>query len=174
MIIFRGAGDRIRGEEQARKVVAAGSPADSGITLAAWPSLYECEFFACPRRGTTCADPKCKIGSACLAMREIGVDGNGGPLRRRERKARCRLLSGAGEVDVGQAHHRTWIDSNGRRHPAVGYISKQMIPQAWYRRGLVRNPGGAILGKRGGGLPGIWIKPPLRPLERPGRHSAAR
>ena len=24
------------------------------------------EFFACPRRDTTCADPKCKAGSACL------------------------------------------------------------------------------------------------------------
>ena len=33
---------------------------------------------------------------------------------------------------------------------AVGYISKQMTSQAWYRRGLIRRAGGPILGKRGG------------------------
>jgi hypothetical protein len=59
-------------------------------------------------------------------------------------------LPGAAEVDVGQSHHRTWIDGNGRRHSAVGYISKQMTPQAWYGRGLIRKAGGPILGKRGG------------------------
>jgi hypothetical protein len=87
---LKGLGRHIRAKEQARKlplarILAAGPPAGSGITLAAWRSWHEYEFFACPRRGTTCADPKCKIGSACLAMREIGLDGNGGPLRRRER-----------------------------------------------------------------------------------------
>ena len=56
MIILKVLGDPIRGEEQARKlplarIIAAGPPADSGITLAAWRSWYECEFFACPRRG---------------------------------------------------------------------------------------------------------------------------
>jgi hypothetical protein len=95
---LKGLGDRIRGEEQARKlplarIIAAGPPAGSGITLAAWLSSHECDFFACPRRCTTCADPKCKIGSACLAMREIGLDGNGGPLRRRDRpKCGARLV----------------------------------------------------------------------------------
>jgi hypothetical protein len=33
---------------------------------------------------------------------------------------------------------------------AIGYIAKQMTPQAWYKRGLNRKAGGAILGKRGG------------------------
>ena len=33
---------------------------------------------------------------------------------------------------------------------AIGYIAKQMTPQAWYRRGLIRKAGGPILGKRGG------------------------
>jgi hypothetical protein len=59
-------------------------------------------------------------------------------------------LPGAAEVDVGKAHQRTRIASNGKRHSAVGYISKQMTPQAWYGRGLNREPGGPILGKRGG------------------------
>jgi hypothetical protein len=135
-----------RSDEQARKlplarIIAAGPPADSGITLAAWPSWYECEFFACPRRGTTCADPKCKIGSACLAMREIGLDGNGGPLRRRERpkcgarnrqgepcavrvepgKARCRFHGGLstgprtieGRARVAEAQRQRWARTLG-------------------------------------------------------------
>jgi hypothetical protein len=95
---LKGLGRHIRAKEQARKlplarILAAGPPAGSGITLAAWRSWHEYEFFACPRRGTTCADPKCKIGSACLAMREIGLDGNGGPLRRRDRpKCGARLV----------------------------------------------------------------------------------
>jgi hypothetical protein len=101
MMSLKGLGDRIRGEEQARKlplarIIAAGPPAGSGITLAAWLSSHECDFFACPRRCTTCADPKCKIGSACLAMREIGLDGNGAPLRRRERP-RCGARNRQGE-----------------------------------------------------------------------------
>src|SRR3954447_18092098 len=80
MISLKGVGDRIRTEEQARKlplarIIASGPPAGSGITLAAWRSSHECEFFACPRHGTTCADRKCKIGSACLAMLEIGLGG---------------------------------------------------------------------------------------------------
>jgi hypothetical protein len=33
---------------------------------------------------------------------------------------------------------------------AIGYIAKQMTPQAWYRRCLIRKRGGRILGKRGG------------------------
>jgi hypothetical protein len=95
---LKGLGRHIRAKEQARKlplarILAAGPPAGSGITLAAWRSWHEYGFFACPRIGTTCADPKCKIGSACLAMREIGLDGNGGPLRRRDRpKCGARLV----------------------------------------------------------------------------------
>jgi len=59
-------------------------------------------------------------------------------------------LPAAAEINVTRAHQGTRIAANGNRHSAVGYISKQMTPQAWYRRGLVRKPGGAILGKRGG------------------------
>jgi hypothetical protein len=71
---------------------------------------HGCEFFACPRRRTTRADPKCKIGSACLAMRAIGLDGNGGPLRRRERP-KCGARNRQGEpcavrVEPGKARCR--------------------------------------------------------------------
>jgi hypothetical protein len=38
----------------------------------------------------------------------------------------------------------------GWEAPAIGYIAKQMTPQAWYRRGMLRKPGGPIVGKRSG------------------------
>jgi hypothetical protein len=57
---------------------------------------------------------------------------------------------GPGEVDVITANQRTRFTHNGKRLSAIGYISKQMTPQAWYKRGLVRKAGGPILGKRGG------------------------
>ena len=57
---------------------------------------------------------------------------------------------GPDEVDVTRAHQRTLISDNGKRRSAVGYILKQMSPQACWKRGLSRRKGGPILGKRGG------------------------
>ena len=57
---------------------------------------------------------------------------------------------GPGEMDVTPAHQRTRISWNGKFLSAIGYISKQMTPQAWYKRGLIRKAGGSILGKRSG------------------------
>jgi hypothetical protein len=57
---------------------------------------------------------------------------------------------GPDEVDVTRAHQRTLISDNGKRRSAVGYILKQMNPQACWKRGLSRRKGGPILGKRGG------------------------
>ena len=37
---------------------------------------------------------------------------------------------GPDEVDVARAHQRTLISDNGKRRSAVGYILKQMSPQA--------------------------------------------
>jgi hypothetical protein len=53
-------------------------------------------------------------------------------------------------VDVRPAHQRVAISNTGIRHSAIGYLMKQMTPQAWYKRGLTRQKGGSILGKRGG------------------------
>jgi hypothetical protein len=55
-----------------------------------------------------------------------------------------------GVVDVRPAHQNVSISETGIRYSAIGYISKQMTPQAWWGRGLNRKAGGAILGKRGG------------------------
>lgn len=57
---------------------------------------------------------------------------------------------GPAEMDVTSASQHTRISRNGKRLSAIGYISKQMTPQAWYKRGLIRKAGGAILGKRSG------------------------
>jgi hypothetical protein len=57
---------------------------------------------------------------------------------------------GPAEADARKAHQRTRFTWNGKRHSAIGYICKQMTPQAWYGRGLTRKAGGPVLGKRGG------------------------
>jgi hypothetical protein len=55
-----------------------------------------------------------------------------------------------GAADIRRAHQTVLLSGNGNRMSAIGYIAKQMTPQAWWRRGLNRKAGGAILGKRGG------------------------
>jgi hypothetical protein len=57
---------------------------------------------------------------------------------------------GPGEADVTTANQNTRFTWNGKRLTAIGYISKQMTPQAWYKRGLIRKKGGPIVGKRSG------------------------
>src|SRR4051812_14616725 len=113
MIIFKRLGDQMRAKEQARKlelarIITAGPPAGSGINLAAWRSWHE--FFVCPRHRTTCDKLECEVASACLVMREIGLDGNGAPLRRRERP-KCGARNRQGEpcavrVEPGKARCR--------------------------------------------------------------------
>jgi hypothetical protein len=137
---FKGLGDQITPEDQARKLeatsIVADPPTGSGITLAAWRSWHEYEVFVCRRRGKTCDNFECKVASACLAMREIGLDGNGRALRRRERpkcgarnrqgepcavrvepgKARCRFHGGLstgprtieGRARVAEAQRQRW------------------------------------------------------------------
>jgi hypothetical protein len=55
-----------------------------------------------------------------------------------------------GAADVRHAHQNVVATKTGIRMSAIGYIAKQMTPQAWYKRGLNRKAGGPILGKRGG------------------------
>src|SRR5689334_15221393 len=131
----------MRAKEQACKlelarITAAGPPAGSGINVEAWRSGHEYECFVCPRHRTTCDKLECKVASACLGMREIGLDRNGAPLRRRERpkcgarnrqgepcavrgepgKARCRFHGGLstgprtveGRARVAEAQRQRW------------------------------------------------------------------
>ena len=55
-----------------------------------------------------------------------------------------------GAADIRPADQRVFVTETGKRMSAIGYLAKQMTPQAWYRRGLIRKAGGPILGKRGG------------------------
>jgi hypothetical protein len=53
-------------------------------------------------------------------------------------------------ADLTPANQRVVFTDNGFQRSAIGYVCKQMTPQAWYKRGLTRKAGGPILGKRGG------------------------
>ena len=66
--------------------------------------------------------------------------------------------TGRGEIDVRVAHQMTNFTADGRRKNAISYITKQMTPQAWYRRNLIRRRGGPILGKRAGCTTNIGFK----------------
>jgi hypothetical protein len=58
--------------------------------------------------------------------------------------------SGPAEIDISLANYQVRYTPDGKRLSVAGYIMKQMTPQAWYKRGLIRKAGGAVLGKRGG------------------------
>jgi hypothetical protein len=53
-------------------------------------------------------------------------------------------LLGPGETDVTTAHQKTRFTWDGKRLTALNYIAKQMTPQAWYKRGLLRQAGGPL------------------------------
>jgi hypothetical protein len=59
-------------------------------------------------------------------------------------------LPAPGAAHMQPAHQKVFVDETGKRMSAIGYLAKQMTPQAWYKRGLIRKAGGPILGKRGG------------------------
>jgi hypothetical protein len=55
-----------------------------------------------------------------------------------------------GVADVSRRDQKVFVTSNGKQKSAIGYITKQMLPQACWRRPRIRRAGGPILGKRGG------------------------
>jgi hypothetical protein len=80
---------------------------------------------------------------------------------------------GPGEADIATANQKTRFTWDGKHLSAIGYIAKQMTPQAWYKRHLIRKKGGPIFGKRGG-VPAIstgepeqrfwrFVEPQFRP-----------
>ena len=101
-----------------------------------------------------------RLPFTCAWCREINREGSGEhmhllmhmPARHRQHFDDTIIgwYPGPGEVDISTATQRTRIDYRGRRLSAIGYISKQMTPQAWYKRGLIRKAGGTIVGKRSG------------------------
>lgn len=91
--------------------------------------------------------------------REINTDGTGEHMhvlihvpRRYHERFDATVIGwypGPGEIDITPANHHVRVH-NGKRLSAMGYICKQMTPQAWYKRGLARKAGGTLNGKRGG------------------------
>jgi hypothetical protein len=68
-------------------------------------------------------------------------------LRARKLSAEAELLEMDRRKRAGELVERA---ATKRAAEAVGYILKQMSPQACWKRGLTRQKGGPILGKRGG------------------------
>ena len=132
---------RQHADKQARafeinRVIEAGPPAASIITRKAWQDWHRYGFVVCPRRKVTCTNSDCGIGASCLAMRAIGLAGDGSPLKRKDRphcgaqnrqgrscairvepgKARCRFHGGLstgpvtaeGKARIAAAQRRRW------------------------------------------------------------------
>lgn len=53
-----------------------------------------------------------------------------------------------GEAVVKPASQNIAFTANGKISSAIGYLTKQRSPQAWYRSNFRRKPGGIVLGKR--------------------------
>jgi hypothetical protein len=118
------------------RVIEAGPPPGSSIPREAWRTWHEYGFVACPRLKTTCVDQVCGPGATCVAMRAIGLAGDGTPLKRKFRpqcgaknrqgqpcavrvepgKARCRFHGGRstgprtaeGKARIAAAQRRRW------------------------------------------------------------------
>jgi hypothetical protein len=101
-----------------------------------------------------------RLPSTFVWSREINPDGTGEhmhvllhmPSRHRSKfdELVTGWLPGPTEAGVTTAHQKTRFTWDGRRLTAIGYVAKQMTSQAWYRRGMIRKPGGPIVGKRSG------------------------
>src|SRR6476469_3953172 len=59
------------------------------VTMENWTLWHRYGWIVCPdTRDLTCSDPVCGIGSTCQSLFELGLAGDGSPLRRRLRP-RC-------------------------------------------------------------------------------------
>ena len=75
-------------EAELKQLIEAGPPRGSSIPLEAWRDWHEYGFVVCPRTKTTCVERVCGMGASCLAMKAIGMRGDGTPLKRKDRP-RC-------------------------------------------------------------------------------------
>jgi hypothetical protein len=130
------------------------------LTIDDMTESERCKCFAALRNKLGVYARCCGFPATFAWSREVHPDGTGEhmhvlihvPTRRRLHfeDTVIRWLPEPGAVDVRVAHYRTRLSASGKRLNVIGYISKQMTPQAWYNRGLIRKPGGSVLGKRAG------------------------
>jgi hypothetical protein len=129
-----------REREAARQAAidaALAKPPPPRVTKENWTDWNRYGWFGCPGRWQrTCSDPACTIGTRCKRMAELGLAGDGSPLRRKDRprcgartrkgtpclvrveagKRRCRFHGGLstgprtaeGKARIAAAQRRRW------------------------------------------------------------------
>jgi len=84
--------EKERQKEAARQAAidaALAKPPPPGVTKDNWSHWHRHGWIVCPAtRDLTCSDSACGIGGKCNRLAEIGLAGDGSPLRRKDRP-RC-------------------------------------------------------------------------------------
>jgi len=138
-----------REEEAARQAAIDAALARSPpprVSKENWTDWNRYGWFVCPgKRQRTCSDPACAIGASCERMAELGLAGDGSPLRRKDRlrcgartrkgapclvrveagKRRCRFHGGLstgprtpeGKARIAAAQRRRWAEWRVRPEP---------------------------------------------------------
>ena len=103
-----------RAEEARRKAAidaALAKRSPPRVTRENWTDWNKYGWFTCPgNRRRTCSDPACVIGAKCTRMAELGLAGDGSPLRRKDRP-RCGARTRKGtpclvRVEAGKRRRR--------------------------------------------------------------------
>jgi hypothetical protein len=96
-------------EDAARKAAIEASLAKAPpprVTKENWTDWNRYGWFGCPgNRRRTCSDLACTIGASCKRMAELGLAGDGSPLRRKERP-RCGARTRKGAPCLAQGRGR--------------------------------------------------------------------
>jgi hypothetical protein len=138
--------ERQREKDAARRAAiesAIANPPPPRVSKQNWTDWNRYGWFGCPAKGQrTCSDPECGIGAKCKPMAELGLAGDGTPLRRKERprccartrkgvpclvrvepgKRRCRFHGGLstgprtaeGKARIAAAQRRRWAECRAR------------------------------------------------------------
>jgi hypothetical protein len=104
MSSFRKTSSRILEQERQRGAVrktaiqaALSKPPPPRVSKENWTDWNRYGWFTCPgNRRRTCSASACGVGASCQRMGELGLSGDGSPLRRKDRP-RCVARTRAGE-----------------------------------------------------------------------------
>jgi hypothetical protein len=141
---------RIFAEERQKEAVrkaaieaALAKPPPPRVSKENWTDWNRYGWFVCPGKWQrTCSNPVCSIGATCKRLAELGLVGDGSPLRRKERprcdartrqgscclvrvepgKRRCRFHGGLstgprtaeGKARIAAAQRRRWAECRAR------------------------------------------------------------
>jgi hypothetical protein len=131
-----------RQREAARQAAidaALATPPPPRVTKENWTLWHRYGWIVCPsNQQRTCSDPACGVGGTCQCLAELGLAGDGSPLRRKDRprcgartrkgvpcvvrvepgKRRCRFHGGLstgpktaeGKARIAAAQRRRWAE----------------------------------------------------------------